>query len=218
MRTLTIPRMSSDDDPPQGGDDDEPPHPRSLPVPSTVWFGPKRLDSVERELTGFLGSHNGVAVLQWPRDRDRARRLADDGVPRLWLTPSPPRPEDGSDGLDDWVSPSAGQDEITVRLRHLAELAAARRTEAVVHLDGGHLEFGSHRIALTASEYCLASVLVAHFEEAVPDAVLTQQLGEPRLTSQLIHLNQDLSPLGLEVVPVPVSSHRLGRCQSALRC
>jgi hypothetical protein len=54
-------------------------------MPSTVWFGPKGSESTERELIAFPGTHNGVAVLQWPRDASRSPRLFELGIPLLWL-------------------------------------------------------------------------------------------------------------------------------------
>jgi hypothetical protein len=41
-----------------------------------VWFGPSITASEERELMSFLGAHNGVAILCWPRDSAHLEHLA----------------------------------------------------------------------------------------------------------------------------------------------
>lgn len=68
------------------GNEGDPPDPTTAVasvIACTVWFGPKVPQSAERELLAMLGSHNGVAVLQWPRDSDRAQRCRDLGIPTL---------------------------------------------------------------------------------------------------------------------------------------
>jgi len=65
---------SDDDDGPsdEEGDSAEPGHSvagrATGTLPNGVWFGPQGSEATERELVSFLASHNGVAVLQWPRD------------------------------------------------------------------------------------------------------------------------------------------------------
>src|ERR1700679_3341308 len=91
MTTVTL-DVQGTDGPVEGDGDgeesgtDEPADPVPLAartIPCTVWFGPKASESFEREMAAFLGAHNGVAVLQWPRDADRAAHLHEFGIPSL---------------------------------------------------------------------------------------------------------------------------------------
>jgi hypothetical protein len=84
---------TTDDSHDQAGEDPAPAEesdpPAPTPLPDMVWFGPRGLGSVERELTTFLGTHHGVAVLQWPRDTERAAHFTELGIPCLCLVGRP---------------------------------------------------------------------------------------------------------------------------------
>jgi hypothetical protein len=184
-----------------------------------VWFGPKGPESTERELAAFLGSHNGIAVLRWPRDADRATRLVAMGIPCLCLVASavnlpPLRP-----GLQEWLPQTANDFEIHACIGRLNGRATARRTAAGVELDDGWLKFGEYRVQLAPYVRPLADALIARFEEAVDDDLLVRAVGgdagplNTPLSSRLFHLDQLVNPLGLEVVPTRDGAHLIRRCR-----
>lgn len=103
--------------------------------PSGVWFGPKHSESEERKLIAFLGSHNGVAVLQWPRDARRAGRFFELGIPCLWFVQDIADPPLLRSELEAWLPRTAGDMEIHACLEKLCRLAARQPSEAPLELD-----------------------------------------------------------------------------------
>ena len=89
--------------------------------PNGVWFGPKGSEATERELISFLGSHNGVAVLQWPRDVGRSHRLRCLGIPRLWFVHDGAALPVARDTSEEWLPHTASDLEIHESLRGLCE-------------------------------------------------------------------------------------------------
>jgi hypothetical protein len=197
--------------------------PRSaLSRPSGVWFGSKRSESEDRRLIAFLGSHNGTAVLQWPRDVDRAAKLFSLGIPCLWFV------RDASDvppirsGSEGWLLRTASDLEIQERLEDLCRCAAAERAaEPLVLVDSGWLHFGAHGIELTPPDPYLAETLLTRFGQAVDDTLLSEALtrghrapGHYSLDGQLRHLGWEVNALGLEVVRGAEHTHVIRRCRS----
>ncbi len=143
-------------------------------VPSSVWFGPFVPDGLERDFMAFLGAHNGVAVLTWPRDRARAEHLARAGLPRLLLVPpttAPPPVE----ALQDWLPTDAPNTEVHHRLLALTRAAAEqrRRSGPPTLDDQGELHVGDTSVAIPEPERALAELLAASFGAAVTVAALT---------------------------------------------
>jgi hypothetical protein len=197
--------------------------PRSaLSRPSGVWFGAKRSESEDRRLIAFLGAHNGTAVLQWPRDVDRAAKLSRLGIPCLWFVQDAgdvPPIRSASEG---WLLRTASDLEIQERLEELCRCAAAERAAVPLVLeDSGWLHFGVHGIELMPPDPYLAEALMARFGEAVDDTLLSEALtrGHPApghclLDGQLRHLDQEVNALGLEVVRGAEHTHVIRRCRS----
>jgi hypothetical protein len=189
--------------------------------PCTVWFGPRGPESVERELAAFLGSHNGVAVLQWPRDTNRAAHFADLGIPCLWLVRDPDDTPPMQSALQEWLPHSASDDEVHDCLERLSEHGAARRQAASLELDGdGWLHLGDSGVHLAPTAERLATLLIDHFDEAVDDAMLSEgsesastSRWNNSLSSDLMRLDRYVNPLGLEVIPVPEHAHLIRRCR-----
>ncbi len=186
-------------------------------VPCSVWFGPSGSDSFEREMLGFLGSHNGVAVLQWPRDLRRAARCAHLGIPVLCLVSDPTEPTPSAQELQQWLPSSATDQEVHNCLWRLSELGASRREAALVALDSDGLHLGDRELHLDASGLELAAALVASFERAVDDASLTcvsrhPEKGQRSLFGELLRLDREVNQLGLEVIPVKEHAHLMRRC------
>jgi hypothetical protein len=165
--------------------------------PSGVWFGPRGSESDERGLIAFLGSHNGTAVLQWPRDADRAARLRGLGIPCLWFLQNVRDVPPIRSGSEEWLLPTADDLQIHASLERLCRWAATQRAANPLVLDdGGWLHLGESGIQLTPSEVCLASSLIARFGTEVDDDLLgaasachVAGQGHWSLAGQLHHLD-----------------------------
>lgn len=189
-------------------------------VPSSAWFGPSVGGSQERELMAFLGSHSGVAVLQWPRDAEHLELLTRVGIPRLLLVhPSPHVPP--ADGpLQMALGHSASQADIHRRLLLLCRQAAHRRSVArCPRMDEeNRLHAGNGSVELPPIAQRLARVLVARFGRPVEDdhllapEVVGLSMSAAALEGQLARLCQLVNPIGLEVVPASGHSHTMRWC------
>jgi len=213
------------------GDDSRTPVAREV-VPSSVWFGPSLDPAQERELMAHLGASNGVAVLQWPRDRDRLDRLARLGLPRLLLVhPSVELPP--TDGPLQLTLPYGAEDtEIHDALLGLCRQATLQRAAAGPPLlDGeGWVWAAGGRVELPPLEHRLAVPLVQHFGCPVGDDLLVEigrflsssptvvpaspSCSRRRLYGHLTHLCQLLNPLGLEVRSASDAAHVMRWCTS----
>jgi hypothetical protein len=186
-----------------------------------VWFGPKTSDSDERKLIAFLGSHNGVAVFQWPRDAHRADRFFDVGIPCLWLIQNPADPPPARGRCEEWLPRTASDLQIHASLARLCDRSAMQRSVALLELeDNGWLHIGKHGIHLTPPTSILAATLIAHIGEPVDDSLLaggsTCASGARRkdsLDCELHHLDEDVNALGLEVIPATDHAHLIRRCR-----
>jgi len=191
-------------------------------VPSSAWFGPTLGGSQELELLAFLGAHNGVAVLQWPRDAGHVALLARVGLPRLLLVhPSlDPPPPDGP--LQESLPLSAADDDVHRCLVALCHRAGVRRAAGGGPLvDGeGWVRVGDGRVQLPPVEHRLADVLVAHFGLPVDDAELLsaeercQPMVPAALEGHLARMCRRVNALGLEVAATPGGGHVLRWCRS----
>jgi hypothetical protein len=185
-------------------------------IPCTVWFGPRTSESFEREMAAFLGSHNGVAVLQWPRDIHRATHLRELGIPCLCFVGAGSDFPPGEHELEEWLPRGASDQRLHHTLVRLSERALARRALPPV-LEGDRIRLGESGVRLWPGTCDLASVLIAHFDQAVDDSLLSQtseraSTGHRSLFSDLFHLDQCVNQLGLEIIPVRGQAHRIRRC------
>ncbi len=212
------------------GEEGDPPEPSPLAAhagtvcrarPNGVWFGPKTSDSDERKLIAFLGSHNGVAVFQWPRDAHRAQRFFDLGIPCLWLIQKPADLPPARSRSEAWLPGAASDLQIHACLQRLCDWSAMQRSAAPLELEeSSWLHLGNHGIQLTPPSSRLAATLIAHIGEEVDDSLLAEgsiwPAGARRkesLDCQLRHLNEDINALGLEVIPTTDHAHLLRRCR-----
>ncbi len=113
---------SSDEEGDQPGPNPNPPS--NGAVPCTVWFGPGGSAHFEREMLAYLGSHNGVAVLQWPRDLERATRCNLLGIPTLCFASDPNETIRCPQELREWLPSSATDEEVHGSLCRLSEQRA----------------------------------------------------------------------------------------------
>jgi hypothetical protein len=210
-------RVDEDESSGNEGDPPDPVPPATSAVACTVWFGPSVPPATERELLATLGSHNGVAVLQWPRDTDRARHCWDLGIPTLCFIRDLALPPASHRGLSEWLSSSAGDVQVHDSLKRLSEYAATKRHAAIPTLDHGCLHLGECEIHLDLPARDLAAVLVANFDKAVDDTLLSSASHERRtahrsLFRDLLQLDREVNQIGLEVVPVNNHEHAIRRC------
>jgi hypothetical protein len=188
--------------------------------PNGVWFGPQGSEATERELISFLGSHNGVAVLQWPRDVGRSPRLCMLGIPRLWFVHDGAALPVARDQSEEWLPHTASDLEIHESLRRLCDWAATERGAVPPELEeDGWLHLGDHGIQLTLPESGVAASLVARFGDAVDDELLDRRSAcvaarwNGSFAGALHQLERDVNALGLEVVQVAEHSHLIRRCR-----
>jgi hypothetical protein len=204
---------SADED----GDPPDPDLPSIGVVPCTVWFGPKGSASFEREMLGYLGSHNGVAVLQWPRDAERATHCSVLGIPNLCFVADSIAPSCCREELREWLPSKATDREVHESLCRLSKHGAARRSGAALALDSDGLRLGDGEVALAPPARELAAVFIASFERAVDDASLSRAVNGATRTQrsflgELLQLDRDVNQLGLEIVPVKEHAHLMRRC------
>jgi hypothetical protein len=213
-------RRPADADSESSEDEGDPADPRLLTprvAPCTVWFGPTGSASFEREMLSYLGSHNGVAVLQWPRDVERASHCNALGIPALCFVSDPMEPIGLPQELQEWLSSTASDQVIHDCLWRLSELGAARRAASILALDSESLHLGEGEVHLGPPERELAAVLIASFERAVDDVSLScaskgGAKTQRSLLSELLHLDRAVNQLGLEVVPMKEHAHLMRRC------
>jgi hypothetical protein len=165
----------------------------------------------------MLGSHDGVAVLQWPRDKDRAQRCWDRGIPTLCFVQDQAQFPARHDGLVECLATSASDEHVHDSLNRLSRYGATQRQAAIPTLDHGCLHLGACAIHLEASACDLAAVLVANFDQAVDDTLLSSasregESSDRSLLHDLLWLDRDLNQIGLEVVPVNNHEHAIRRC------
>ena len=194
---------------------------RAQVVPSSVWFGPAVGEQLRQEFLAFLGSHNGVAVLQWPRDAEHVPALARVGLPRLLLVHPPADAPVAGGLLQKALAASAGDDEIHASLLALCRRARHRRSVEATPVvdDEGWVRTAAGRVGLPPAEHRLAEPLVASFGHPVDDAVLRSCDRQPSsfptaFEGRLARLCHHVNPLGLEVVAVPDGAHLMRWCRT----
>jgi len=188
-------------------------------VPSSVWYGPALGGHQEQELLAFLGTHNGVAVLQWPRDEDEIPALARVGLPRLLLVHPGASRVPADSPLQTSLPSAAEPDRIHRALLTLCRQAGKRRASEGPPLltDDGWVCTGAGKVELAPDAHRLAAPLLAHFGRPVDDTVLA--LGEgPNgpglfpLHGRVARLRRHVNPLGLDVAIVPGDAHFMHWC------
>lgn len=149
-----------------------------------------------------------VRIVHWPAEAGALEALAEAGTPRLLVVDDGTMPPVTTDCCQDWMWRSAGDDEMKLRLRHLALRALGHR-RARPHIDElGILHFALRSVPLPPKERRLAALLLDRFERAVtveellaagwPDGVPSRNAVATRISS----LRSRVSSVGLEIRPV----------------
>lgn len=190
---------------------------------SGVWFGPGLRDPELSDLLAFLGSRNGVAVIQWPRDLLHLDLLSRMGLPALLLVhpSSSTVPPEGP--LLRSVAHAAQEAEIRRNMTILSESAGRRRLAGgppVLDLEG-QIRAGDGRVRLPPWGRSLAHPLLTRFGQGVPDSLLEQALAESsaeksrNLERWLPRLSRLVNPLGIEVANRGQMHHAMRWCVSS---
>jgi hypothetical protein len=166
---------------------------------------------------GYLGSHNGVAVLQWPRDAERATQCCVLGIPMLCFVSDPTETIRCPEQLQEWLPSIATDREVHDSLRRLSKHGASLRSAALLALESGGLRLGDGEVALDPPVRELAAVLIASFERAVDDDSLSCAVNRATKTQrsflgELLQLDREVNQLGLEIIPVKDHAHLMRRC------
>ena len=146
-----------------------------------------------------------VALLHWPRDRDRRERLALTQRPRLLLVAGQDTPPVATDELEDWVRLPADERDVAARLQALSDRADASLRATVV-VDGCILRRGRAQVELSPSEARLAGRLVRTpgalvTRSELAEAVWPQAPGRDKALDDLAYrLRRRLRPLGLDLL------------------
>jgi len=115
-----------------------------------------------------------VALIQWPKEEDRRRRLAAGSRPRLLLVASHAEPPIGGDLLEDWVRLPAPDGDVRARVRSL-EIRIAEHQPPEPRLSGrGVLRHGPHSVTLTPTQTRLVQTLIANLGTVVSRDQLVQ--------------------------------------------
>jgi Transcriptional regulatory protein, C terminal len=146
-----------------------------------------------------------VALLHWPRERDRREQLASTMRPRLLLVGTGDVPPAEGDELEDWVRLPADERDVAARMYVLSERAAAS-LRAIVVVDGCLLRRGGGQVELSPSEAALAQRLARTPGELVARAELAEAVwpdgpsSEKSLDDLAYRLRRRLPPLGLDLL------------------
>lgn len=150
-----------------------------------------------------------VALLHWPRDRERRDELAALGVPRLLLVSADaPPPEVGED--EDWVRLPAGERDTAARM------AALRGRRGGVTLEGSVVATAWGSATLSPTEAATLAVLLRSPGTFVPRDATAAALGaQVTATARTVddavyRLRRRLRPLGLDVFASRGRGHVLG--------
>ena len=145
----------------------------------------------------------GVAVILWPEEEQRRRRLEVAGIPRLLVIAGGEPPADLDVVLEDWVRVPVEQPDLD---RRVAILAARSGVATPFIDDGDLLHCGGRWVALPASEARLAVPLVEHFGNLVAMESLLAT-AEPDKPSSLRAIR-----VGIARAPAPHRAARAHHC------
>ena len=153
-----------------------------------------------------------VMLVRWPEDGDDGARLADAGVPVLYLLDGDADPPTPTTCLEDWVRLPGDDRDVSARVEALERRAVAHQAPPRVD-EHGLLHYRGGSIVLADDHARLADVLAGHFGSLVPDSELVEQLSphSVSLRHQMSQLRALLRPLSLSVTRVRRQGYLLPR-------
>jgi two-component system OmpR family response regulator len=154
-----------------------------------------------------------VVMLRWPEQRDEAERLAEIEIPVLLLVEAGADPPVSHTCLEDWVRLPIDERDLRARIAALTHRAAAHPPAPAIDTHG-LVTFRGRRVFLPPSDARVAEILLAFFDDAVPeerlvDEVSADESAAGRLRVHISRLRKRLAPLGLEITAIRGFGYRL---------
>lgn len=154
-----------------------------------------------------------VVMLRWPEQRDEAERLAELAIPVLLLVEAGAEPPVPHTCLEDWVRLPIDERDLRARIAALAHRAVVHPPAPAIDAHG-LVTFRGRRAFLPPSDARVAEILVTHFDDAVPEDRLVDELSADetaagRLRVHISRLRKRLAPLGLEITAIRNFGYRL---------
>lgn len=159
-----------------------------------------------------LGSGD-VVMLRWPEQREEAERLAELAIPVLLIVEAGAEPPVPHTCLEDWVRLPIDERDLRARIATLTHRAVVHPPAPAID-SHGLVTFRGRRAFLPPSDARVAEILVSHFDDAVPEDHLVDELSSDetaagRLRVHISRLRKRLAPLGLEITAIRNFGYRL---------
>lgn len=144
-----------------------------------------------------------VVIVHWPRERDRARRLEEAGIPRLLLVGVDDDPPDVLGCDADWIRLPADDRDIYARVRTISARAAQHPSRP--EWRDGRIYFRGRAVTPSATESQIAAVLIEGFGRIVDVGRLADaawpdgSANDVALRVQMTRLRHRVAALGLEI-------------------
>ena len=153
-----------------------------------------------------------VVVLRWPEERDDAAHIAETGAALLYLVAPDDDPPLLENCLQDWVRIPGDERDLRARIDALKVRAAAHAGPPWI-TDDGVLHCHGKSVHLAPHEARLAEVLVAHFDEVVPDDTIAEHAStadpDRSVRAEIAELRTRLRSVDLQIRRVLNRGYRL---------
>lgn len=147
-----------------------------------------------------------VELVSWPAGREQREQARAAGWARLLLVSASAAPPITGDVYEDWIRLPASHEDVSARVRVLADRVAAAAAGRTPHLDeNGVLEVAGRWVPLPPVEHRLVTSLLARYQAVVSRDVLARAgwpdgaPGRNVLDVHIVRLRRRLTPLGLVI-------------------
>jgi DNA-binding response OmpR family regulator len=161
-----------------------------------------------------------VVMLRWPEQREESERLAELAIPVLLLVDAGAEPPVPHTCLEDWVRLPIDERDLQARIAALTHRAVVHPPAPAIDAHG-LVTFRGRRVFLPPSDARVAEILITHFDDAVPedrlvDEVESDDVVSGRLRVHISRLRKRLAPIGLEITAIRNFGYRLHAALPAL--